>query len=99
MPKAALWVFKRFWPPALAQQAPQAINPAALQCFRGAAPFRGLAPVFKPERALLAIGPNVTPSNAFKLGATGDSSGTQRDPGDKIRPQRPLHLRNQLPIP
>jgi len=51
MPKAALWVFKRFWPPALAQQAPQAINPAALCRFRGAASFRGLAPVFKPGRA------------------------------------------------
>ena len=37
-------VFKPFWPPALAQQAPAAIILAALRRFRGPAVFRGLRP-------------------------------------------------------
>jgi len=36
--------FKPFWPPALSQQAPQAIVLQALRRVRGAALFRGLRP-------------------------------------------------------
>ena len=85
VPKA----FKPFWPPALVQQAPPAILPAALRRFRGPALFHGLRPCPGPGASfwpsgltLRSSGPAfcgpltlaVSPINRFMRAATYSSA-------------------------